>query len=238
MEGSNAIFVKEKDYQVTISSTPIDLVVNGPTEINPGEDISFNVKTSLNASRPALGMLLKVEYPLGFQFVKSTPMPTLGNNIWSLGDLSPGSESNISIVGKMIDVFDGEEKTFKVYSGSQAKNDKSILGVVFNSLGYTVLVKRPFIATQLFVNGAYDREYVIDSRTPIQAEIRYVNNLGTAVRDLEIRARISGNSFNRNSLRVPKGYYDSLNNTIIWNKDYDSRFAEIGSFQSLSLIHI
>ncbi|MDQ3076083.1 MAG: DUF11 domain-containing protein [bacterium] len=232
VEGSNAIFVKDKGYQVTISSTPIDLVVDGPTEVNPGEDITLKIRMTLNASRPALGMLVKAEYPLGFQFIKATPSPTLGNNVWSLGDLSPGAENNITIVGKMVDVTDGEEKTFKVYTGSQAKNDKATIGVVFNSLSYAVMVQKPFIATKLFINGVYDRDYAIDSRTPILAEIKYTNNLGTKINDLEIRAKISGNSFNRNSLRAPRGYYDSINNTVIWNKDYDTELTEIAPYET------
>ncbi|MCX6747672.1 MAG: hypothetical protein NTW98_01860 [Candidatus Nomurabacteria bacterium] len=235
VEGSNAIFVKEKDYLVTISSTPIDLVVDGPGEVNPGEDMTLKVRTTLNATRPAIGMLVKAEYPLGFQFIKSTPSPTLGNNVWSLGDLSPGAESNITIVGRMVDVVDGEEKTFKIYSGSQAKNDKAAIGVVFNSVGYIVAVERPFIAAKLFVNGVYDREYAIDSKTPILAQINYTNNLDVKLNNVEIRAKISGNGFNKNSLRAPKGYYDSLNNTVIWNKDYDSTLASLSPYQNGSV---
>src|ERR1035437_4008707 len=40
--GSNAIFVKEKDYQVSISSTPINLSVDAPTEISPNQNITLN----------------------------------------------------------------------------------------------------------------------------------------------------------------------------------------------------
>jgi len=235
VEGSNAIFVKDKEYQVTINSTPIDLLVNGPTSVNPGEDMNLSIKTSLNSKNPALNVLVKVEYPLGFQFVRATPMPSLGDNIWNLGDLSPGAENNISIVGKMTDSFDGDEKTFKVYSGSQAKNDKSVIDVVFNSLGYTVLVQKPFISARLFINGVYDREYAIDSRSPIQSEINFTNNLDTKIVDLEVKAKISGNSFNRSTISAKKGFYDSLNNTIVWNKDYDNKLAEVASYESGSV---
>jgi hypothetical protein len=232
VEGSNAIFVKEKEYQVSISTTPINLSVDGPHEVNPGEDITLKVKTTLNAARPVLGMLVKAEYPTGFQFKSATPAPTLGNNIWALGDLSPGAENDITIVGKMLDVSDGEEKTFKLYSGSQAKGDKSAIDVVFNSLGYTVTVQKPFIAAKLYINGVYDKEYAIDSKTPIEGEINFTNNLDTNVNDVEIRAKVTGNGFNRNTLRPGKGYYDSINNTIVWNKDYDSHFAKVAPYET------
>src|SRR3989338_11470740 len=44
VEGSNAIFVKEKSYEVTISSTPINLSVDAPLTISPNQDITLNTK--------------------------------------------------------------------------------------------------------------------------------------------------------------------------------------------------
>lgn len=228
LEGSNSIFVKEKEYQVTINSTPINLLVDAPTEVNPNEDLTLKVKATLNASKPASSMLLRVEYPLGFQFVKATPAPALGNNIWDMGDLAPGAQTEIVIIGKMVDVFDGEEKTFQVYTGTQSKTDKSLISVVFNSLAHTVAIKKPFIATRLFINGVYQREYAIDTKTLITADIRWVNNLDTKVNDLEIRAKISGNAINRNTIKSLKGFYNSLEDVIIWDKSYDNTFSEVG----------
>ena len=65
----------------------------------------------------------------------------MGNNIWNLGDLAPGAERNISILGKMIDVFDGEQKVFRAWSGSQSSSDKSLIDVVFNSLEHIMFIK-------------------------------------------------------------------------------------------------
>ena len=177
VEGSNAIFVKEKPYEVTINSTPINLSVDGPVTISPNQDITLNVKVVQNATRPASKILLKLDYPAGFQFKSSIPSPSLGNNIWSLGDLAPGTERSISIVGKMLDVFDGEEKTFHIRSGSQARADKSMIDVVFNSIMHKIIIKKPFIEAQLFVNGVYQREYASSAKNPIHSEIRWINNL-------------------------------------------------------------
>jgi len=107
VESSNAIFVKEIPYQVTINSTPINLSVDAPDQANPNQEISLNVKATLNATKPASGMLLRVDYPIGFEFESATPAPSFGTNVWSLGDLAPGAEKDILIVGKMVDVSDG-----------------------------------------------------------------------------------------------------------------------------------
>ncbi len=232
VEGANSIFIKDKIYNVTISSTPIDITVEAPFEATPNQDINLNIKSVLNASRPASKILIRVEYPLGFVFSSATPSPTLGNNVWSLGDLAPGAEKNIAISGRMVDVFDGEEKTFRVYTGSQSSTDKSVIGVVFNSIGHTVLVKKPFIEAKLFVNGVYQKEYAIDSKTAVVGNITWVNNLDTKVNDLEIRAKLSGNALNRKAIDSTGGFYNSLEDTIVWNKNSEKGFKEVGPGQS------
>ncbi len=232
VEGSNAIFVKATDFQVTISSAPINLSVDAPTEASPNQEVTLNVKATLNATKIASNMMLKIDYPVGFQFETSKPAPSLGNNVWSLGDLAPGAQSNISITGKMVDVFDGEDKTFHILSGSQSEKDKTMIGVVFNSLAQTITIKKPFIAAQLYVNGVYQREYATDSKTPIQGEIHWINNLPTKINDLVITAKISGNAVNRNTIDSQHGFYNSSLNSIIWDKNSDNTFAEINPSDS------
>ncbi len=227
IEGSNSIFVKEKYYSVTINSTPMNLLLDAPEEVTPNQEIKLNVIASLNTNRKLSNTLLKLDYPVGFQYNSAEPLPTLGNNVWSLDSLSPGEEFKVSISGYMIDVFDGEEKTFHVFSGSQSKSDKSIVDVVYNSLAHTVLIQKPFIEAKLYINGVYKNEYAANSKTIIQGEINYKNNLDTKLNNLEIRAKISGNAFNRRSVNTSQGYFNSLDDVIIWDKNSESRFAEV-----------
>jgi len=227
VEGSNAIFVKDKLYEVSINSTPINLSINAPLEASSNQDITLGVKATLNATKPVSKIILKIDYPIGFQFVKAIPAPFLGNNIWKLGDLAPGAERNISILGKMLDVFDGEEKIFRVWSGSQSPSDKSLIGIVFNSLEHTVMIKKSSIEAKLLINGVYQREYAIDTKTSIQGQIQWINNLETKINNLEIRAKISGNAVNRATISAGQGFYNSSQDLIVWDKNSQSKFVEV-----------
>jgi hypothetical protein len=235
VEGSNAIFVKEKMFDVTISSAPINLTVDAPTEASPNQEVTLNIKAALNATKSASKILVKLDYPVGFQFISSKPAPSIGNNVWNLGDLSPGAERNISITGKMLDVSDGEEKTFHIYSGVQADFDSTTIGVVFNSLGHTILIKKPFIEAKLVINGVSQREYATDTKTAVQGEIRWTNNLETKINDLQIRAKISGNALNRKTISAREGFYNSSNDTIIWDRNSINGFAEVNPGESGSV---
>jgi len=233
--GSNAIFVKDKLYEVNISSTPINLSVDAPLTISPNQNISLNVKATLNATKPALKILVKLDYPVGFTFVSAVPAPSFGNNIWNLGDLAPGAEHSISISGKMVDVFDGEEKTFNISSGSQSDTDKSAIGVIFNSIKSTITIKKPFIEANLFINGVSQREYATDAKTSVQAEIRYINNLDTKVNDLQIVAKISGNALDRKTIIARQGFYDSSKDAITWDKNSKNGLEEVSPGDSDSV---
>jgi len=235
VEGSNAIFVKEKNYDVSISSTPLSISVDAPNTVSPNQDITLSVKTTLNATRSVSKVLLKINYPVGFQFRSSVPAPSFGNNTWTLGDLAPGGSNTISVFGKMVDVFDGEEKSFQISSGSQSPSDKSVIDVVFNSIEQSILVKKPFIEANLFVNNVYQREYAVDAKTQIRGEIRYTNNLDTKVNDLVIRAKISGNAANRKTINAEQGFYNSSEDIIIWDKNSIDYFKEINPGDSGSV---
>ena len=180
-------------------------------------------------------MMLKLDYPPGFKFGSSTPTPSLGNNVWTLGDLPPGAERNISITGKMIDVTDGEQKTFHISSGTQSISDKSTIDVVFNSLPYLVEIQKPFIEARFFVNGVYKSEYTANTNAPITGEIRWANNLDTKVNDLVIQAKVSGNALNRRTINSQQGFYDSATDIITWDKNSKSDFSEVSPGDSGSI---
>jgi hypothetical protein len=227
VEGSNAIFIKDKLYEVTINSTPINLSVEAPATASPNQDISLNIKATLNATSPVSKILLRVDYPVGFEFTSAKPAPSYGNNVWDLGDLPPGAERDIEISGKMRDVFDGEDKIFHIKSGSQSSADKSVIGVVFNSMAKTVVIKKSSIEARLYIDNVYAREYATDSRTPVYAEIHWANNLETNINDLEIRAKIIGNAVDRKTISARQGFYNSSRDEIIWDKNSTNGFDEV-----------
>jgi len=244
VSGSNAIFVKEKEYEVSIDSTPINLSVNAPSEASSNQELTLDIRATQNATQTVSAMLLRVDYPAGFQFTSAEPAPAFGNNVWNLGDLSPGAESSVSIKGKMLDVFDGEEKTFRIAAGLESERNKGTIEVVFNSLGYTVLIKKALIEAKLYINGSYNREPAASSKSQILGEIRWANNLETKINDLSIRAKVSGNALDRRTIRVDQGFYNSLEDTMIWDRNSERDFAEVNpgesgsvsfSFSSLSL---
>ena len=233
LEGSNAIFLKDKAYEVTINSTPVNLSIDAPQDAIEDQEFTLNVKATLNETKEIPNNLtLKLDYPFGFEFVSSNPSPEVGNNIWNLASLKPGEEFNVEIKGRMVDVFEGEEKIFHASDKKKKTNDKSELGVVFNSFRHSLFIKKPFVETKLFVNSEYKKEYAVSTKSAIIGVIEWTNNLKTSVNDLEIKAKFSGNAYNPRNIKVEPGFFDSKSNTIIWDKNIDETFTEISSGKS------
>ena len=235
VEGSNAIFVKEKSHDVAINSTPINITLDAPVSISSNQDMTLDIKLALNSSKTIPKILLSMDYPVGFQFKSAIPSPSLGNNVWSLGDMAPGVERSVAITGRFIDAFDGEEKIFNIKSGSQSSGDKSRIDVIFNSLSHLVSISKPFIETKFFVDGIHAREYAVDTKTSIRGTIQWQNNLETKVNDLRIRAKISGNAVNRRTINVEQGFYNSSEDVIVWDKNYQKDFGEVSPGESGSV---
>ncbi|OGI88092.1 hypothetical protein A2995_01965 [Candidatus Nomurabacteria bacterium RIFCSPLOWO2_01_FULL_33_24] len=244
IHGSNAVFQKEKSYPIVISSSPISLSIEAPEKTTSNQEITLKIITTLNTQKPTPNIRFKVEYPAGFQFESSTPDPFSGNNLWDLGDLSPGVERTIVIKGKLLGQS-GDERSFRIYSGAKDFNDQSAIKVVYNSLLHTIAIERPFIEINLFMNGVNEDEYNLPSQTDTTINVEWVNNLPTKIDNVELDISLTGNALDKHSVKTLNGFYDSSENKISWNKNTSPIFSSIepgerGSvnfnFSSLSLL--
>lgn len=224
--GSNAIFSKDKIYTVTISSSPLSLLIDSQNEATANQDFSFKITASLNTKLPDNGTVLQVVYPSGFIFDSATPSPSIGNSIWSLSALSSTSPMVIEVKGRMVGQ-DGDQQVFHAYAGSVSPTNQSSVAVVYNSLLQSVTIVKPFLEAHVVVNGQDLSNYTASGGETVHVDVSWMNNLSTRVTDAQIIANISGNAFNKDSIDPMEGFYDSSNSRIIWDKNSVPDFASV-----------
>lgn len=212
---SNAIFAKEEVYTVNISSAPLDLIVEGPENITTNQEFTLNLSTKLNSTEVAEDMMIVARYPSGFQFISAIPSPTFKDNIWVLGDLAPGSENFIEVKGR-ITAQDGEQRIISFASGGQDVENEKVIAIQYNSAAHTTIVDRPFISTEFFVKKA-GNVFAIDRDEDVGIVVEYENTLNVEVVNVEISLDLSGNAYNKNSVSTNDGFFNSDNNTIVFN---------------------
>lgn len=218
VSGSSAIFYKEKIYEVVISDSPVSVEVSGLKEINVNQAIDFTVTIRSNSSSPINNLLLKAEYPFGFIFANSSEK-TLdqNNNLWSVGNLSPGEKKTIKIYGKF-QGQDGEDKVLRFSTGIASDKDEKMIATTLVDSTAEISIKKPFIGIQVALDGSVANEFVANSSKIIRADISWKNNLTVPIKNAEIQIRFKGNALNKTSVSANNGFYRSIDNTIIFDK--------------------
>jgi len=226
VEGSNAIFVVEKEYTVHVSSSPINLTVETLREVSSGQEIELKVLVSSNASRVVEDLLVALDYPFGFAFLDATPQPRYGNTVWEIGDIESGGERVIRIRG-ILQGQDGEERVFRIKSGVSTAENPRVVEIVYGSSLETVTIARPFLGIAFLMNGQSVDEVSVGSGEEVVVDIIWTNNLPTKIVDAEIEARLSGEVLDKSSVSVRDGFYRSVDNVIVWNKGTLNTLAQI-----------
>jgi len=215
--GSNSLFNKVKIFSVVISSSPVNLIVTGPSEVNTNQSVDYTIEVSSNSSAVIKDLLLKVEYPFGFSFTNSNPKTFSKNNLWLIGDLEPGAKRIIKFSG-VLSGQEGEERGFTYDIGSQSKSDSLLIDVPFSSSFSTITIRRPFVSTDVTFNGVDTAEYVSLAGSQIETLINWRNNLPYEVSDVSILVSLNGNTVDKSSIQAEEGFYKSINNTILFDK--------------------
>jgi len=245
-EGSNAIFTKDKYHPVTISLAPLSLTIEGPNSVISNQPVSFKVKASLNTSLPSDDVILQIVYPNNFVFGEATLPPSIGNSIWDLSSLTNLTPITFEVKGQIIGQ-DGDEQVFHVYAGTRSNSNQSLINVVYSSVLQKVSITKPFLEARILVNGQDKAEYAVSGGSSVAVEIAWANNLSNRITDGQIIVNLSGNVFDKNKVSTMNGFYDSLNNQIIWDRNSVSALAEINpgekgtvsfSFKPYSLISL
>ncbi len=228
VKGSNAIFKKQKSYDILISSSPISLSISSYKEIVSGQEFTFDVKLSSNSNEAIRNLLLKASFPFGFT-VTSPDVILMGNiAIWRIGDIPSKGEKVISFKGKL-EGQDDETRIFNFTLGAESVRIANTIGTEYVSAIQEVSIKKPFITASIILDeDTSGSEYLGIFNTPIRTRVSWFNNLPTAIADGEIRLKLSGNAFDKVSVSPEQGLYRSVDNEIVWNRITTPELASIG----------
>jgi len=219
---SNAVFTKEKVYQVMIGSAPINLTLDSPTEINSGRDFNLNLKIISNSQNILPGTAIKIDYPSGFSFKEADPAPANGDNFWLLGDLAPGIERNLSIKGSLSGQRE-EVKSFKISSGLSKNPDLGVIDLEYGSLFKTVNIKNDFVSVAITSQA----DTIIPGGN-CTGQINWTNNLNNQVINGSFELYIGKDLVDQYSIKADRGFYNSIEGFILWDR---RNFPDLGSIQ-------
>ncbi len=217
VKGSNAIFQKQKTFDVLISSSPLTLSIDSFKEINSGQEFELAIMMTSNSKETIKNLLLKAIYPFGFTYTSSDIKPLGDTTTWRMGDIPPGGKKVLKIKGKM-DGQDDETRVFRFTTGAQSVRNDKIIGTEYVSGTQEISIRKPFISVGVSLDGESDKqEYIGSFNNTIKVEISYFNNLTAPILDGEIHVKLAGSAFDKISVSPEQGLYKSATNEIVWN---------------------
>lgn len=226
VSGSNAVFSKEKTYEIVINSSPVLLKVNYPKEVNSGQPITFSLDVTSNSIVPVENTLVKIEYPYGFSYKESSLKPVKDDSVWNLGTMKDGDKKTLKVTGVLIGQ-DLEDRSFRISVGSQSNS----IGEFDTDLAVeqaTVGIRKSF-----FNLGVKPSSEFYNVGETAFMDVSWQNTLPEKLSNNRIEVVLSGNMFDRNGVSaVTGGYYRSLDNSIIWDKNTTPLFGELASGSS------
>jgi hypothetical protein len=229
ISGSNSVFSKEKDFNVLIGSSPINISVSNPTEVNTNQPTDFSIKVTSNSVNIVKNLVLKIEYPFGFNFLSSDPSAiNSDNSVFDLGDLAPGATRIIKVTGNL-QGQDGEQRAFKFNVGTKNASDNTVIDTLLASYMSTISLKKSSVGLSVSINQDTSDNIAIDANSKNTVGLYWKNNLTESLNNLSIEVKLAGKTLNEESITVDNGYYDSSNNTIIFDKSSNPDFDTIGS---------
>lgn len=233
--GSNAVFKKQKNYEVLISSSPLTISVDSFKEVTAGQEFNFEVTLASNSSDVIKNLLLRVEYPFGFTLT-STETKAEGNvSLWRVGDIPPHSKKTIKFRGQL-EGQDGEVRAFRISAGAQSVKNPGTIGTEYVAALQEINIKKPFMSTSIaFGSDTNTGDHIGSFNASIPVTVSWFNNLPTAINDGEITIKLSGNAFDKTSVQPGQGYYRSADNEIVWNKQTTPALGRIGAGENGSL---
>lgn len=217
IDGSSNIFVKDKDYPIFIGSSPIAVQIDARKEVVPGQESDFSISIKSNSSNIIRGLILKADYPFGFEFNSAVPAASVENNIWVLGDIKPGEERNIELKGSLLG-GENQERVFRFYTGTEDPSDKMALGTIFVNNSIPVSIKKPFLGADISLDGKSTSVVIAHAGDSVKGEVTWQNNLNVDLTDVVIEARLGGAMLDKSAVVGEQGFYRSIDNTIVWDR--------------------
>lgn len=224
VSGSNATFSKKEVKSVSISNSPVSVSISSPSEVGSGSEVSFIADIRANASVDTKDLAMVVDYPFGFSLTGVEPQTSVGNNVWNLGDLKPGSSRQVVIKGEF-DGGTGEERIIRFLVGTKDPKDSKKIAIPFLSKTQSILVTAPSVDLNLTFGGLDLNEYVAKPGDSVSGNISINNNLQGRLANISVTAKLTGNLFNKNNLDSGSGFFKSTDNEIIWSQRSDPKLA-------------
>lgn len=214
-ENISSHFENFVSFKISISSVLIGIYLTVPQKAISGEEVSYSLDYINNSDQDFSDLKIELDYPSGFSFKTAEPQPASQpekNNIWQLKELKKSERATIKISG-ILEGVEGENKALKASIG-RIENDKFLK---YSQASSTTQISASPLLISLSLNNETE-ETNVNLGEKLRYKIWFRNNTDIALSQLVLKVYLDGELFNPRTLNLgERGFFDSLNNVIIWS---------------------
>lgn len=223
-ERSNAVLVKKVIYPISITTAPLSLSVNSVSETVSGKPFTIRVTARSNATQAIEGVVLRAQYPSGFQLQNSSLTPV--GTSFIVGTLKPGASKEITLTG-VLTAEDNEERVFHFTIGTAKSANDPTLAVTYMTQQAGLTISAPFLATSFMINGSSAATPAVAPGSLVSVRVTWANALAISLGNASIEIALSGAALDPSSVDVQRGFYRSVDRTVIFSPDTDPALSSI-----------
>ncbi|HPN96790.1 MAG TPA: hypothetical protein PLK35_03410 [Candidatus Moranbacteria bacterium] len=221
-------YVSQGQLGINVSTSPLTLEILAPQFVANGDEVNYLVTYKNNGENNMDSLRIRMDYPEGFTFSNSDPKVFEGNNVWYIGQLTPGQRGQVVVSGKL----EGEKdqiKKVKVYIGSTEKGNFVSYS---ESDAETKMAASPLTISQTVNNVA---SLNVNAGEMLRFKINYRNDGNIGLTNAIVTEKIDSPVLDYTTLETNGGYYDASNKTITWKASDHSDLKNLVPGQSGSI---
>ncbi len=217
VQGSNATFFKEAEpLRFKISSSPIIVRADTLKKISSGQETEVTLTIISNSPTALSEILVKAEYPEGFDFTKATPPPTHTESMWLIKNLEPEKETKITIAGIVVGK-ESDDNAINFTVGVPNEKDPQSLASIFATAQTEFKIEQPFLDIDMKIDNSDKSEVAIAPGKRANVQLALTNSLDDTLYDIIVEVKLGGNAFSVSEVSPSGGYFDEAKNTIVWD---------------------
>ncbi len=201
----NSEFSVEGSLKTRMLAPKLLFEVNGPIDVTNGQDITFTLNYTNVSDQELDNLSAKANYPVGFKFTTSNPLPSKENNIWNIGKLAPGATGKIDVKGS----FTGDQNSEKIVVGELGININNVFAPQITASSAFKIVASSLSLIQRTAPADFTS---LDK--PINYTLTYANYGSIGMSNVVISLTLEGAAIDFSKLKADKAIVTG--NTLTW----------------------
>jgi hypothetical protein len=205
----NSQFVLKDQLNINVAYSPLALQVLAPENLANGDTINYAVSYKNESADSFQNVEIKIELPQGFTLSGATPTFPENDNIWKIGNLSPGQSGKIIIYGKL----EGSKDDVRVIRAEIGSLEKDQF-VIYNRENLSTRIDASPISISQTVNG--EKEFKANPGENLSFAITYKNEGNIDLGNVMVTEKIDSPLFDYSTMQLSDGSYNASSKTITW----------------------